>query len=160
MALVKCPECGKEISDKATSCPNCGCPASEFKKPSVPEDTRSELDRIADEIFWERPAASYENAKLLTKKTGLSFDDAFKIMQSRRKQWKTDKKQGMYSDTQYCPYCGSQDIEPYEEPGLTVTSKSSAFGGVYLSNTAPSKTWMMCSTCRCKWLPKRKKKRS
>lgn len=24
MALVKCPECGKEISDKASSCPNCG----------------------------------------------------------------------------------------------------------------------------------------
>ena len=24
MALIKCPECGKEISDSATSCPNCG----------------------------------------------------------------------------------------------------------------------------------------
>ena len=28
MALIKCPECGKEISDKAASCPNCGCPIS------------------------------------------------------------------------------------------------------------------------------------
>lgn len=26
MALIKCPECGKEISDKATACPNCGMP--------------------------------------------------------------------------------------------------------------------------------------
>lgn len=26
MAIIKCPECGKEISDKATSCPNCGFP--------------------------------------------------------------------------------------------------------------------------------------
>lgn len=26
MALIKCPECGKNISDKATICPNCGCP--------------------------------------------------------------------------------------------------------------------------------------
>lgn len=26
MALIQCPECGKEISDKAASCPNCGCP--------------------------------------------------------------------------------------------------------------------------------------
>lgn len=26
MALIKCPECGREISDKASSCPNCGCP--------------------------------------------------------------------------------------------------------------------------------------
>lgn len=32
MALIKCPECGKEISDKAAACPNCGCPASEFNK--------------------------------------------------------------------------------------------------------------------------------
>lgn len=26
MALINCPECGKEISDKANSCPHCGCP--------------------------------------------------------------------------------------------------------------------------------------
>ena len=30
MALIKCPECGKEVSDKAQSCPNCGCPLSEM----------------------------------------------------------------------------------------------------------------------------------
>lgn len=26
MALINCAECGKEFSDKATACPNCGCP--------------------------------------------------------------------------------------------------------------------------------------
>lgn len=26
--LIKCPECGKEISDKASACPFCGCPQS------------------------------------------------------------------------------------------------------------------------------------
>lgn len=36
MALIKCPECGKEISDKAVSCPNCGCPNSEFNKQKEP----------------------------------------------------------------------------------------------------------------------------
>ena len=25
MALIKCSECGKEVSDKASVCPNCGC---------------------------------------------------------------------------------------------------------------------------------------
>ena len=25
MALIRCPECGKEISDSAQVCPNCGC---------------------------------------------------------------------------------------------------------------------------------------
>lgn len=32
MALIKCPECGNEISDKASACPNCGCPASEWSE--------------------------------------------------------------------------------------------------------------------------------
>jgi DNA-directed RNA polymerase subunit RPC12/RpoP len=26
MALIKCSECGKEISDKAPACPSCGAP--------------------------------------------------------------------------------------------------------------------------------------
>ena len=26
MALIKCSECGKVFSDKATACPNCACP--------------------------------------------------------------------------------------------------------------------------------------
>ena len=28
MALIKCSECGREISDKASSCPQCGCPVT------------------------------------------------------------------------------------------------------------------------------------
>jgi DNA-directed RNA polymerase subunit RPC12/RpoP len=28
MAMIKCSECGKDISDKAQTCPNCGCPIS------------------------------------------------------------------------------------------------------------------------------------
>ena len=28
MSLIKCSECGKEISDKATVCVHCGCPVS------------------------------------------------------------------------------------------------------------------------------------
>lgn len=26
MAMINCPECGQEISDKADKCPNCGNP--------------------------------------------------------------------------------------------------------------------------------------
>ncbi len=31
MALINCPECGKEISDQAVSCPNCGTPLGNKK---------------------------------------------------------------------------------------------------------------------------------
>lgn len=40
MALIKCPECGKEISDQAASCPNCGCPIK--NKISEYEDNQSQ----------------------------------------------------------------------------------------------------------------------
>ena len=30
MALIKCPECGKEISDKAEMCINCGFPLKQY----------------------------------------------------------------------------------------------------------------------------------
>lgn len=33
MALVNCPECDKQISDKAKACPNCGFPIEEMNKP-------------------------------------------------------------------------------------------------------------------------------
>ena len=35
MALINCFECGKEISDKATSCPNCGVPINKDESVST-----------------------------------------------------------------------------------------------------------------------------
>lgn len=35
MAMIQCSECGKQISDKAASCPNCGAPASTVNASSV-----------------------------------------------------------------------------------------------------------------------------
>lgn len=39
MALIKCPECGKEISNKASSCPSCGYPINKT-------EVETEQDRI------------------------------------------------------------------------------------------------------------------
>ena len=41
MALIKCPECGKEISDKSSICIHCGYPISEMKENS--EELQEEL---------------------------------------------------------------------------------------------------------------------
>lgn len=35
MALTRCRECGKEISDQAVSCPGCGCPMTRASQPAV-----------------------------------------------------------------------------------------------------------------------------
>ena len=34
MALVNCPECQRQVSDKAPGCPNCGCPIA-AKTPDI-----------------------------------------------------------------------------------------------------------------------------
>lgn len=49
MALIDCPECGKQISDKATACPNCGYPMElyiqqERKKEADKERTEKEMN--------------------------------------------------------------------------------------------------------------------
>ena len=35
MALIKCPECGREVSDKAVSCPQCGFPIASYTVKAV-----------------------------------------------------------------------------------------------------------------------------
>ena len=36
MALINCPECDRQVSDKAAACPSCGCPLSSVAAPPVP----------------------------------------------------------------------------------------------------------------------------
>lgn len=49
MSMIKCPECGKEFSDKAAACPNCGCPVSEAIKgtSSVEEQKKAAEQMLA-----------------------------------------------------------------------------------------------------------------
>ena len=45
--LIKCPECGKEISDKAENCPNCGYPISkEQTQPIVEEVSGQKIETV------------------------------------------------------------------------------------------------------------------
>ena len=44
MALIICPECGKEISDKAECCIHCGYPLGEMNEEPEKEDRYWEVD--------------------------------------------------------------------------------------------------------------------
>ena len=41
MALIKCPECGTEVSDKALQCPKCSYPISTAPSQQTPEDIQT-----------------------------------------------------------------------------------------------------------------------
>ena len=44
MALIKCPECSKEISDQSKSCPHCG-----YRLNSMSAEEKGNIKRV---IFW------------------------------------------------------------------------------------------------------------
>ena len=47
MGLIKCPDCGNMVSDRAAACPSCGCPADAIK------ESLQETDNPDDkELIW------------------------------------------------------------------------------------------------------------
>lgn len=77
MALINCPECGKEISDKAFACPNCGCPVQSAHVNTNPE---KRINPIAITYgYMRRTIECTDNQIILTsllkKKTIISISD-------------------------------------------------------------------------------------
>ena len=48
MALIKCPECGREISDKAKACIHCGYPIAEIA--DMLEESEETIKKIIGEL--------------------------------------------------------------------------------------------------------------
>ncbi len=68
MALINCPECGKEISDKALSCPKCGYPIANILETNDQSfTTSSSTDSVAGNYIFDLPATSAnESASIQT----------------------------------------------------------------------------------------------
>lgn len=62
MALITCPECGKEVSDKAATCPNCGYPiqqiveAKETDGQSAEQNAECQSQENPDDNVEKEPA--------------------------------------------------------------------------------------------------------
>jgi len=48
MALLKCPDCGREVSDKAAACPGCGCPVDAESSIKSADDIENATSDISD----------------------------------------------------------------------------------------------------------------
>ena len=55
MALIKCPECGKEISDKAKTCPNCGYPIKKITGTENEILEQTEVGKQQYDIVVQKP---------------------------------------------------------------------------------------------------------
>lgn len=75
MALIKCIDCGKEVSDRAAACPNCGCPvevsiAAAEKTKADTAEIASEEKTESEQIF-ENSAATKERKVLSGTRVGV-----------------------------------------------------------------------------------------
>lgn len=72
MALITCTECGKEFSEKASACPNCGCPTEEILKELATVSTADnevpqyEIDEKTIEIAIEKGIVNEPSNLIIT----------------------------------------------------------------------------------------------
>lgn len=66
MALIQCPKCGKEFSDRARKCPLCGTPMEEVQRLIKEQAEREAAER--ERICKEREAKEAEEARIRAEK--------------------------------------------------------------------------------------------
>lgn len=71
MALIKCPECGKEVSDAAVSCPNCGF--------SIKGETQYELKTVDINC-----GGLISGKKVLEKKLQKFIDEGWEVVSTNK----------------------------------------------------------------------------
>lgn len=150
MALINCPECGKEISDRATSCPNCGYPMVaknhciingidvdcsfifndydiELKQMEMASKTNLDM-KIADQIVVEWS----EQGKIPP------------VFNGKVSTWEEDNKKisSSRSNAPKCPKCNSTAIQ--------TINRGYSFWTGFLGSGSPRN---VCQKCGYKWKP-------
>lgn len=150
MALIKCPECGKEISDKSSICVGCGFPISDYLKEQEEEKEQLRIQEENNRIELRKyvcKTCGHQNpiGTDYCDECGFRITPYVNIKQEINEVESTkdisepitheEEFNGMYKFSffggkkeVYCPRCGSSDCSPYKEqvhiPGKTKTSYS------------------------------------
>lgn len=95
MALINCPECGKEISDKAVSCPNCGCPVETMGVDRENLDTVNQVQNVI-QSNTQNIVNTWMDSYRPTKKIGpVKIDENHKVFQINGTISQNGKKSGL-----------------------------------------------------------------
>lgn len=151
--LIKCPECGKEISDKALSCPNCGVPMIKKNHCII-----NGIDVDCSFIFNNE----YDNEikeLIMMEKTNLDLNIIEKIIfewsstgkippifNGKISTWEEDHKKAIQQSQQNVPKC----------PKCNSTAITTGARGVswFWGTIGSSKTVNRCANCGYTWKPK------
>ena len=139
MALINCPECGKEISDRAEKCINCGFPLTPV----------ATINDQSFEISWlkSNEISQIEKIKIIREKTHIGLKEAIDFINEYKPDDTVNKKQILLQDTlkPLCPTCGSTDIQK-----ISGTKRWLSTGLFGLASSDIGKS-MCCKKCGYKW---------
>jgi hypothetical protein len=162
MALIACPECGKEVSNKSRACIHCGCPLI---------NTKCNINGIVYDFSEELPIALLERTDdylpvygKIRKKTSLTLVDAGNLIDIIRQlkeipetftpKYPLEDREKLYGNkgnnanngnkrinSITCPYCNSKNTRK-----ITTTSRmiDTAVWGIL--GTKRNKQWH-CNNC-------------
>lgn len=84
MALIKCSECGNEVSDKAKACPNCGCPIEKAIEGEISPKGEGDLQNVDEnEVIDDVSKEDLNNSEAEAKKV-IAAEPAPKPQSSKR----------------------------------------------------------------------------
>ena len=160
MALIICPECGKQISDKAPACIHCGYPLTETIANNENDLWQVRLMNVGPnkvkiiKLVQELGSVSLQEARRIV-------DSQYPVIVAHKKRWECESIQSQFkkdgcqvsiekdnsvineSDVPImCPVCGSTTITTGQR-GFSLTT---GFIG-------SSKTMNRCAKCGHKWYP-------
>lgn len=117
MSLIRCPECDKEISSKASSCPNCGYPVSQNQA-----TTANEFNGVYRYSFWgsktqvhcprcgSENCSHYQDQKIIPAKTKTKYSanlNPLRPFTLLNKKEKVVRKEQIITENKFlCNSCG------------------------------------------------------
>lgn len=126
MALISCVECGKEFSDKAKACPNCGCPIEytieTIEKQQVQQEAPARSAKsstnveatadIAKKAVPHLPPYAKENLLSYSEMRNFAFSSILPYINKELNGTITDVKRGTgeKDDVHYYIFCGRRVI--------------------------------------------------
>ena len=145
MALVKCPECGKEVSDRAKSCPNCGFPIEEEVHKNEQEYKTDSKDERVEELPPEERPEMFECLQC-GRKLPVGIEECVFCGRTYRNINNNPEPEIQ------CPACGSYKIKQIsKKPFLKKFMEVVAVGGVLPDVNNDYRTEYKCKNCGKTW---------
>lgn len=148
MSLITCPECGKEISDKASVCVHCGCPITKEKN----FNTTKKIVYICMGECLSNPFKEFNEYKLVCPdcggqlsyyKTKIIDNNTDLVVESfKEEEFHKNKQNTQQQNKPQCPICQSRNLSKISS--LKKATKIGVFGIFGAGDVG--KTWK-CNSC-------------